>query len=42
MAAIPALVGQSIHHYVVPFEFDAAGVSAITSSNPLQVTMGAF
>lgn len=38
-----ALVGNSFHHYVVPFEVDLAfNVTAITNSNALTCTVGAF
>lgn len=39
----PAIVGATLHHYVVPFEVDAAlGVTAITNTNALTLTVGAF
>jgi len=39
----PALVAQTFHHYVVPFEIDLAmSITAITSSNALTCTVGAF
>ena len=38
-----AIVGATFHHYVVPFEVDAAlSVTAITNSNALTCTVGAF
>ena len=38
-----ALAGLVLHHYVVPFEVDAAlQVLAITSSNALTLTLGSF
>ena len=38
-----ALVGATFHHYVVPFEVDLAlSVTAITNSNALTCTIGAF
>ena len=38
-----AIVGATFHHYVVPFEVDAAlNVTAITNSNALTGTVGAF
>jgi trimeric autotransporter adhesin len=39
----PALAGIVLHHYVVPFEVDAAlQIVAVTSSNSLQLTLGSF
>lgn len=39
----PTLVGQTFHHYVVPFEVDLAlNITAITNSNALTCTVGAF
>ena len=40
---LPALAGQSFHHYVVPFEFGPGFVlTTITSSNALTATIGAL
>lgn len=37
------LVGATFHHYVVPFEFDAAmQLLAVTSTNAVTCTLGAF
>jgi hypothetical protein len=39
----PAIVGQTFHHYVVPFEIDLAlSITAITNSNALTLTIGSF
>ncbi|HEX6812732.1 MAG TPA: hypothetical protein VF384_13985 [Planctomycetota bacterium] len=43
--AIPgsaALIGQTLHHQVVPVELGAAGITALTSSNGLTLTIGSF
>ncbi|HEX6811863.1 MAG TPA: hypothetical protein VF384_09605 [Planctomycetota bacterium] len=40
---LPALAGRAFHHYVVPFEVDLAlSITAITNSNALTCTVGAF
>ena len=39
----PALVGQSFHHQMVPFEVDLSfAFTAITSTNALTMTIGSF
>ncbi|HEX6812731.1 MAG TPA: hypothetical protein VF384_13980 [Planctomycetota bacterium] len=43
--AIPgsaALIGQTLHHQVVPVELGAAAITAVTSSNGLTLTIGSF
>jgi hypothetical protein len=40
---VTALAGLVLHHYVVPFEFDASlQLLAITNSNALALTVGSF
>jgi hypothetical protein len=41
--ATAALIGQTFHQQVVPFELDALGqIAAVTGSNALSLTIGAF
>jgi hypothetical protein len=38
----PALVGLVVHEQAMPFTFGASGLTAVTSSNVLSLTLGSF
>lgn len=42
LPATPSLAGAVFHHQVVPFDWPVAGLLAITSTNALTLTIGAF